>query len=1256
MNIGVNLDNVTPDTTVIIRNVLGYRKLEQTPPDNIYKFIAPYDPDCNPNGVSGETNILFQSGAGSIKVKNLSFNILINSSAVVTVLFYNGGSTVTSTQTPITGGNKYECIENITGFDKVVISYTYVDFDESRFFVLDKIYMPSSCPTVSAPAIGTITQPTCTVSTGSVVLSGLPSGSWTINPGNITGSTSSFTVTNLNTGTYNFRVSDSNGCTSAKSNNVVINVQPLVPGAPAGSTNQSFCGGATVADLAATGTAIKWYTASTGGTLLSSATTLVNGTYYYASQTVDGCESTSRLGVSVTVTTTPAPTGDTNQSFCGSATIASLIASGTSLKWYTASTGGTPLNSATSLVNGTTYYASQTISSCESTARLPVTVTITAIPSAPTGGASQSFCSGTTVANLTATGTDIKWYSSSSGGTQLAPATILVNGTSYYASQTAGGCESTSRFAVAVTINSTPSAPTGNAAQNFCGSATVEDLTATGTSVKWYTASTGGSSLASSTALATGTNYYASQTIGTCESTNRLTVTVTLYPLPDVSIGAYGPYCIDAAPIILTGNPTDGNGDWSGPGITDNNDGTAIFNPSVAGTGIHTVTYSYTDSNGCPNSDVTSIEVQNDCPEVVCTVDLSGSMTTDYAGYYGMPLNQQRIAYAKRALTAFTDLLNANFGNGIYFGLAGFKNAYTPFNPAECKGYRYYPVTLINNGNLAAINSTIASLSTGFRTPLLAGLDTARNMFQHGGNKAIVLFSDGAHNCPDWIHDYNTGPYYDLMSQISGISIHTIGFGSGGEVDLDLLSKIASDKGGIFCDLTNGSNSNMKPAYVLDPSLTASDAWDAGAALDQAYSNILTSLGLTYIAEPIGIINRGATAQFDIPVSVFDTKICFFISWVTLQPEYLKVKIRTSDNAELPSDHPDISFVNRDNYTIVTVSGSYLTKQDVVGTNPWKLELSAADITGESEKFQYFVMNKSKELNFNTWFDKKWYLTGDRIKIFLELLAGGQRLNPINKTGIIGTMPVKGLGNLMTATKVTQKQLEELKHTRSNIIPDDLPVSSLKARLIENARPGILSQRIKIKGLLFNDEGLNGDEKAGDGIYTAQTQKLKKEGLYSFNISASDTSKGKNIGRENQLSTFVRVKVKPGNFIKGVSQIDTLIKGEKLYKIRLKLKDQFGNMPSPNSLRNINLSLDKGVLIGNLQSNPDGSFTQMVLIPENIKPADVKIMMKAYDQEGVQRLKSRIPWWIYIGGICVILVLTGAGVNVSRKRNRGKSK
>src|SRR5213079_161816 len=110
------------------------------------------------------------------------------------------------------------------------------------------------------------------------------------------------------------------------------------PGAPTGSASKSFCSAAshTVADLTATGTAIQWYAASSGGSALAGSTTLTDATHYYATQTISGCESTSRFDVTVTVTTTPgAPTGSSSQSFCAgsSPTVANLTATGTSIQW-----------------------------------------------------------------------------------------------------------------------------------------------------------------------------------------------------------------------------------------------------------------------------------------------------------------------------------------------------------------------------------------------------------------------------------------------------------------------------------------------------------------------------------------------------------------------------------------------------------------------------------------------------------------------------------------------------------------------------------------------------------------------------------------------------------------------------------------------------------------------------------------------------------------------------------------------------------
>ena len=212
------------------------------------------------------------------------------------------------------------------------------------------------------------------------------------------------------------------------------------PDAPTGNASQSFCSASshTVGDLVAIGTAIQWYSVPSGGAPLAPSTVLGNGNHYYATQTVGGCESPTRLDVLVTINSTPlAPSGSPSQTFCsGTApTINNLVVTGTAIKWYNAASGGSLLPLTTLLVSGTHYYASQTVSGCESISRLDITATVNISPSAPTGSASQIFCSGVTarVSSLTATGTSIKWYSVPSGGSALAILTLLVNGNHYYA-------------------------------------------------------------------------------------------------------------------------------------------------------------------------------------------------------------------------------------------------------------------------------------------------------------------------------------------------------------------------------------------------------------------------------------------------------------------------------------------------------------------------------------------------------------------------------------------------------------------------------------------------------------------------------------------------------------------------------------------------------------------------------------------------------------------------------------------------------
>lgn len=80
------------------------------------------------------------------------------------------------------------------------------------------------------------------------------------------------------------------------------------------------------------------------------------------------------------------------------------------------------------------------------------TITESAIVSAPTGAATQSFNPGDTLNSLLVTGNNIKWYASETDAANhtnaLPTNTLIVNNTIYYATQTVGMCESSASLPV----------------------------------------------------------------------------------------------------------------------------------------------------------------------------------------------------------------------------------------------------------------------------------------------------------------------------------------------------------------------------------------------------------------------------------------------------------------------------------------------------------------------------------------------------------------------------------------------------------------------------------------------------------------------------------------------------------------------------------------------------------------------------------------------------------------------------------------
>lgn len=148
------------------------------------------------------------------------------------------------------------------------------------------------------------------------------------------------------------------------------------------TTPANRCGTGTVT-LSATASAgtLSWYANSIGGVALGTGASFttpsisINTPYYVEAK--NGSCSSARTSVLATVIVTSPPTATANQTFCDAEKVGSIavIPSGPSIIWYDSSTGGNVIPNNTVLVSGSIYYASQTISGCESTSRAAVTMT-----------------------------------------------------------------------------------------------------------------------------------------------------------------------------------------------------------------------------------------------------------------------------------------------------------------------------------------------------------------------------------------------------------------------------------------------------------------------------------------------------------------------------------------------------------------------------------------------------------------------------------------------------------------------------------------------------------------------------------------------------------------------------------------------------------------------------------------------------------------------------------------------------------------
>lgn len=314
------------------------------------------------------------------------------------------------------------------------------------------------------------------------------------------------TPSTTTTGTFTYYVSQktSLNCEGPKTA-ITVQVNPT-PGLPTATTPIIYCQNAPSVALSATpataGDTLKWYNSIPAP--LSSApipSTLTAGafTFYVSGKNSFACEG-AKKAIVVQVNPTPiAPPSPSPVTYCQDDAAVALTAtkasSSDTLKWYDAALSllaAAPVPSTVSAGTTIYYVSAKTSLGCEGP-KTTINVVVNPRPAAPVVVTPINACVGVTPPALTATGTNLKWYTAASGGTgttSLVPSVSAVGSNTYYVTQTnTFGCES---LRESLTVNVRPSpvvtlAPVGMPAFVFCvgDSIAIKASSATATSYEW---------------------------------------------------------------------------------------------------------------------------------------------------------------------------------------------------------------------------------------------------------------------------------------------------------------------------------------------------------------------------------------------------------------------------------------------------------------------------------------------------------------------------------------------------------------------------------------------------------------------------------------------------------------------------------------------------------------------------------------------------------------------------------------------------
>jgi hypothetical protein len=560
--------------------------------------------------------------------------------------------------------------------------------------------------------------------------------------------------------------------------------------------------------------------------------------------------------------------------------------------------------------------------------------------------------------------------------------------------------------------------------------------------------------------------------------------------------------------------------------------------------------------------------------DVIVVFDRSGSMSEDDGT--GRP----KIEAARDAASLFYQLIKAGGGNRA--GLVSF-DTNPHVDQARANVNAALKTTLI--GPPPFITGKVGTLTPGSRTSIGGGLNSAKSELNPAGAnpRAILLMTDGLQNEGLAPSDVD----------LSGLTIHAIGFGSESNLDGNMLSALANDHGGRY--LRAGGGLTLEKFF------------------SDAFGNIFEN-GIIHDPEVDLPANQsGAKTPFRI---CGEDAITIVAGWNRTDASLL-LEVTSPGGAVITVATPSVESSSGRTWTFLRFNLPIGGERDGLWHGRVVRPGGGGEFPPPTPAMRYFInVIATGGPVMSRMPDSRRYYTGDTINpLVIVRYSNGGWPEEMNVTLTV-THPDASVGNALSASGLKPPGLVD---------GDIIPARQATMKSIETATGNPIAKYVNKTITLSDEPGLNGSFESGGLFGRPLPDLLKVEGNYTFQAKAQYTRDCDGT-RELLWSIHVDVGIDPGMTTVTTAPLGNGPDGGPCVRMTFAPRDKYGNLLGPGRLDGFKLVARPGSHpSGPVHDLGNGSYQVDVCSdPDSLEPPSIGIEQPGRDPVVVRSPEFRL--------------------------------